>query len=263
MISISSLIDHERNQPASDQPVRPNASPKLPPMASSRSAIEGRASKAPFGVLLLHGSPSYHEALDVFAPLLVRLDMPNRVPILYGPGSPCDAESPAHWAEYAGAALEDLLTDVERVLVIGISTGALIGLELAARHRDTVAGVVAISPPAASLAAAIRGRLRPSQLQVLGYARDVSRLLSFVKAPLLVLHSKSDPTTTASAARRLRSRVSSRMRVLTTLEGRGGNLLEGPERREALRETESFVNRIIDEAAGSAAPPASERRAAG
>lgn len=264
MIAVSSLIDHERNRPVEEQPVSTPVRSTLPPMASSRSA-SGRlsSSKAPFGLLLLHGSPSYHEALDVFAPMLVRLDLPHRVPILYGPAARSDATSPAQWAEDAALALDDLLEHVDRAIVVGMSTGALIGLELAARRRDSVAGVVAISAPAASLASSIRGRLHRSQLDTLAYAREVSNLLSFVKAPLLVLHSKRDKLSPVSAARRLRSRVSSRTRELTLLEGRGANLFEGPERREALRKVESFVTRIIDEATGAAAPVEADQRAAG
>lgn len=261
MLSISSLVDHERNQPISAQATRSDTRSKLPPMASSRSVAKGRP-KAPFGVLLLHGNRSYHESLDVFAPLLVRLDMPNRVPILHGPGSLGDGASPGQWAESAAAALQDLRADADRVLVIGISSGALIGLELAARHRDVVAAVVAVSPPAVSIASAIRGRLRPSQQQILGYARHVTGLLSFVKAPLLVLHATNDPTTPLSAVRRLSSRVASRDRELTTFRGQRGNLFDGTERREALREVESFMTRITGETAGTE-PAVAPQRAAG
>ena len=42
-------------------------------------------------------------------------------------------------------ALLDLYKEVENVVVVGLSMGGLVSLELAARHRDKVAGVALVA----------------------------------------------------------------------------------------------------------------------
>lgn len=96
-------------------------------------------SKQLLGVLIVHGFTS---SLDCVKPLrapIEALGLPTRMPVLRGHG----AASPdalrgvvwQDWVDDAEAALQDLLTEVEHVIIIGHSMGALVTLTLTANHE--------------------------------------------------------------------------------------------------------------------------------
>lgn len=96
--------------------------------------------KAPLGVLIIHG---FTASLDCVRPIqagLAPLGLPTRMPVLRGHGAP----SPEalrdvvwqDWVEDGEAALQDLLTEAERVIIVGHSMGTLVTITLAAEHAD-------------------------------------------------------------------------------------------------------------------------------
>jgi carboxylesterase len=95
----------------------------------------------------VHGFTSSLDCVGGLEPPIQALGLPTRVPVLRGH---C-AESPAalrgvtwhEWAADAEAALEDLLTEAERAIVVGHSMGGLVALTLAADRPDVVDSLIA------------------------------------------------------------------------------------------------------------------------
>lgn len=103
------------------------------------------------GILILHGFTANLDSVrELFAPL-GRLDLKLSAPLLRGHGT----SSPDHlrgvtWKEWLADAEEafDALTGNEgKAVVIGHSMGALLALQLAARHPERVDSVILATPP--------------------------------------------------------------------------------------------------------------------
>jgi len=108
--------------------------------------------RQPLGVLIVHGFTS---SLDCVSPMqqpIEALGPPIRMPVLRGHG----AESPdalrgvvrQDWVDDAEAALQDLLAEVERAIIIGHSMGGLVALTLAANHasEDVLDSILVVAP---------------------------------------------------------------------------------------------------------------------
>ncbi len=104
------------------------------------------------GTLLLHGFTSSLKTVDGLVPLLDEQGIPYRMPLLRGHGTryqDLEGVTARDWYEDAEAALKDLSGEVDAVVVVGLSMGGLVAINLGIEHPDKVAGVV-------TLAAAIR-----------------------------------------------------------------------------------------------------------
>ena len=99
-----------------------------------------------YGVLIIHGFASSLDSVSEIEPSLKSLALPICMPILRGHGqkSP-EALRGVTWHDWVAdseAALQGLLTEVERVIIVGHSMGGLVALTLAADHVDTVDSIV-------------------------------------------------------------------------------------------------------------------------
>jgi carboxylesterase len=103
------------------------------------------------GVVILHGFTANLESVrELFGPL-GRLDLEINAPLLRGHG----AASPEYlrgvtwreWLEDAGRALVALTGTDGKAVVIGHSMGALLAMQLAARHPDLVDSIILATPP--------------------------------------------------------------------------------------------------------------------
>lgn len=112
--------------------------------------------KEPFGALILHGFTSSLDCVSGINEPLVALGMPTRMPVLRGHG----AASPdalrgvrwQDWVEDAEAALQDLLTEAARVIIVGHSMGTLVTVTLAADHAgESVLDSLVLAAPAVQL----------------------------------------------------------------------------------------------------------------
>jgi len=103
-------------------------------------------SKKPIGVLILHGFPDNPDSMRPVEEPLKALGIPIRTPLLRGHG----AESPEalrgvtwhDWLADAGSALIDLLTDSEKVIVIGYSMGGALALMPAAEYGEKLDSII-------------------------------------------------------------------------------------------------------------------------
>ena len=103
-------------------------------------------SKKPLGVLILHGITASLDCVRAIEPPLKALGLPTCMPVLRGHGgaSP-EAMRGVTWHDWVAdgeAALHDLLTEVDKVIIIGHSMGGLVTLSLAADHADKVDSIV-------------------------------------------------------------------------------------------------------------------------
>lgn len=100
-------------------------------------------------VLLIHGFTSHRSSLEAIIPELEKRGMEWHYPILAGHGtSPHDLKDKRwpDWQRDIEQAYQYLKASHENVVVVAMSMGTLLALELAAAHPDSVAGLVLISP---------------------------------------------------------------------------------------------------------------------
>jgi carboxylesterase len=114
-------------------------------------------SKAPLGVLILHG---FTASLDCVSEIQVPLDalgIPSRMPVLRGHGAASpEALRNVEWTDWvtdSEAALQDLRTEVERVVIVAHSMGTLVAVMLAAKFAgEGFLDSLVLAAPAVQLA---------------------------------------------------------------------------------------------------------------
>jgi carboxylesterase len=149
--------------------------------------------KQQFGVLVIHGFTASLDCVSGVEAAIEALGLPTRMPTLRGHG----AESPEalrrvawrDWVVDAQAALQDLLTEADRVIVFGHSMGGLVALTLAADDAAGIASGVIDSLVVAAAAVQLASPVAPGQK------------LSFLQPLLVRLFKKWDmPPTYADPA---------------------------------------------------------------
>lgn len=188
-----------------------------------------------FGVLIIHGFTSSLDCVKGLQPPLAALGLPTRMPVLRGHGAATpDALRGVRWQDWVAdgeAALADLLTEVERVIVVAHSMGTLVAINLAADHRRDIDSVVLAAPavqlasplapgrPLGFLVPVVRRVLRKWDMppkradpalvdndrnypwapmeaiaQMLAFSKQARDRLPEVNVPTLVLQSRADTT---------------------------------------------------------------------
>jgi len=107
--------------------------------------------KLPLGVLILHGWTSGMSTINGLEAPFRFVGLPTRMPILRGHGmSSPEALKGVRWEDWvedATAALDDLLEEVDRVVIVGHSMGGMLALHLAATHPEGVDSIVTAGSP--------------------------------------------------------------------------------------------------------------------
>jgi len=102
--------------------------------------------KKPFGVLIVHGFTSSVDCVSPIEPPMKKLGLPTRMPILRGHSAESpDALRGVKWEDWLAdgeSALLDLLKEVNKVIIVGLSMGGLVTLDLAAMYSDKVDSIV-------------------------------------------------------------------------------------------------------------------------
>ncbi len=118
--------------------------------------------KKALGVLILHGFTDTIHSVRILESPLIELGLPYCIPALRGHGeSSPDALQKVLWQDWvddAATAMDDLLRDVEKVIVIGFSMGGLLGIKLSAERHHCVDSLILLATPAQLRAPVAPGR---------------------------------------------------------------------------------------------------------
>jgi len=215
----------------------------------------------------LHGFTSHVNCVADLRFGLEELGMPYRIPVLRGHGGQWQdlrGVKARDWFEDAEDALLDLLTECRRVIIVGLSMGGLVALDLAARHRKKVAGVVPVAAalkfvdPLAFMSPAL-ARIIPSWpspkafhdkqlmeqrnrnyprfptatfVELYRYAQEVGNRLSFVIAEALIIQSRKDQVVAPASAEKILQKISSKNKRIQWFERSGHEMFLDLEGRE-------------------------------
>ena len=235
----------------------------------------------PVAVLLVHGFTGSPQGLRLLGEHLAGNGLAVRAPRLAGHGTTwqdLSTYSSDDWVASMDDAFHALALAHDRVFVAGLSFGAALALDLAARYPDGVAGVIALAgfirptDPRRFFAPAIARVVKsvpgvgndiadPSQKELaydrLPSAATVSMLrflkrarlgLGAVRSPTLVVHSRIDHVVHPSNARVIYNSVSSTDKELVWLN-RSYHVITLDYERDRVFET---VQRFVKERAGNA-----------
>ncbi len=225
--------------------------------------------------LILHGFSGNLETVRALGPLCEARGLPYRMPLLRGHGTRPEDLVGVTWRDwYADAeqALLSLTSDGTRAVILGLSMGGLLALDLAARHADRVCGVVTIAAalelsnpllPLLPLLARVKpwwnGKRRPGRTvpvayprfplrgvaSLVEYATEVRTRLREVKAPLLVLASRADDMVTARAASDIAHGVGSTQVTTVWFERSEHDMLIGEESTSVVDWIDHWLDRYL------------------
>jgi len=281
MKSISNLVDHDRGFVPVQLPVSKKVKPDNLPVMAYKKGPAKEGTKDPVGVLVLHGFTSHIHCVDPLLPGIEEMGVPYRFPILRGHGTrPEDMEhaTAQDWYDDAENALLDLYQDAEKIIVVGLSMGGAMALDLAAYHRDKVAGVVSIAAavkvadPLAPLSPVLAGLIRfwPSPnayndkelekkenknykkfstkafASLYRYIKGTKNRLSFIKAPILIVETKKDTVVSPESANIIYEKVSSKDKKIVWFEKTNHEMLLDMESEQVIKVVLDFVKRTVD-----------------
>jgi carboxylesterase len=241
--------------------------------------------KAPFGVLLLHGFTSHISCIDPVAPLLEKHQIPYRMPVLRGHGgkpSALEGVKWQDWVEDGQKALDELLTECEQVIPVSLSMGSLVAFELTRQNPGKICAQICLNPALKtksklSLIAPLIVRLNKTihfkfdprsyfdleQARLSQNLNDIPSfsLLEFVKfaaysrnpvrlkqlnVPILILASTHDRTIDPKVYPYLYKLVPGRPRQLVWFHRTGHEILRDAQRYEVLDYIEAYLLRQIE-----------------
>ena len=260
MKDISGLIDHRANYIPLEVPI---------PQPPKREEI---------GVLLLHGFTSHLNTVNGLVPYLEEAGIKYRMPILRGHGTRYQDQrgvTSRDWYVDAERALIDLWNYVDRVVVVGLSMGGLVGLELAMRHPDKLAGLVTVAAalkfkdPLASMTPLIARFVKywpsPESFNDLSlkvncknypkfatdafsslwdYSQEIAARLREVHVPIRVLQSKKDQIVAPEAANIIYERVSSPHREIIWYHKSGHEMMQDLEAETVFHDIMEYVHKF-------------------
>jgi carboxylesterase len=260
MREISALVDHRSNYVPIDVPV-----PEHPTYER-------------VGVLLLHGFTSHLNTVNGLVPYLERAGVDYEMPVLRGHGTRFQdmrGVTARDWYDDAEAALMKLAGRVDRVVVVGLSMGGLVALELGMRHPEEIAGVVTVAAalrfkdPLAPLTPLL-ARLVPfwpspesfndlslkvncknypkfatdAFASLLAYAGDIRARLPELRVPIRILQSRRDQVVAPEAASVIYEKVSSTIREIVWYQQSGHEMMQDCEAPKVFGDIMGFVRRF-------------------
>ncbi|MBR4986880.1 MAG: alpha/beta fold hydrolase [Proteobacteria bacterium] len=125
---------------------------KTTPEYLTRAGVHPGRLDGTFGVLLLHGFTSALDAVSGLIPTLEAMKLPYAMPTLRGHNATPDAligVRAQDWYDDAYKALEELCQKVDHVIVIGLSMGGLVALNLCIQKHpcsDKIAACITWAP---------------------------------------------------------------------------------------------------------------------
>jgi carboxylesterase len=260
MREISALVDHRSNYVPIEVPI-----PEVPKHEK-------------IGVLLLHGFTSHLNTVNGLVPHLERVGIDYEMPILRGHGTryqDLKGVTARDWYVDAERALIDLWNRVERIVVVGLSMGGLVGLELAIHHPDKLAGLVTagaclkfadpLTRLTSVLAKVVKYWPSPESFNDLSlkvncknypklatdafaslysYSQEIAARLGEVHVPICVLQSKRDQIVASEAANIIYEKVSSVHREIVWYQKSGHEMMQDLEAEQVFADIMGFVHRF-------------------
>ena len=257
MQRISSLVDHRSNYAPIEVPI------SKPPTFDK------------IGVLLLHGFTSSKDTVDGLIPFLDKQNIPYERPILRGHGTRYQdmrGTTARDWYTDAEHALLSLCNQVDKVIVVGLSMGGLVALDLGMRHADKIAGIVTVAAalkfkdPLAPLTGAISKLVHywPSPnsfndpnlkakctnyskfptdafASLYEYAQTIKKRLPELHVPIRILQSKKDQIVSPDAANIIYEKVSSPIREIIWFEKSGHEMMQDLEANDVFPKIMEFI----------------------
>jgi carboxylesterase len=229
------------------------------------------------GCLLLHGFTSSLDTVNGLVPRLERNGIPYRMPILRGHCTTPEDMVGVTWHDwYADAekALLDLSPEVQTSVVVGLSLGGLVALQLGMEHADKLAGVVTVAAalraadPLAPLAPVLakifkfwpidphkaytdqelaekstnyRRCSTDSSISFLEYGRLIEQRLPELRLPILIIETHQDKVIKPESAQIIHDRVSSPEKRLVWFEKSGHEMMQDLEREAVFDTIERFL----------------------
>jgi carboxylesterase len=260
MFAISKLIDFSQHYVPVEVPI-----PPLP-----------RYKKV--GVLLLHGFTSSVKTVDGLVPHLKEAGIPYRMPVLRGHGTVyTDLRGVRHedWYADAETALLDLAKEVDRVVVVGLSMGGLVALQLGIEHPEKIAGVVTLAaalrfkdplaPLTPVIAKVVKSWPSPNAFNdpslkhtsdnypkfmtdafasLIRYSKEIEKKLWQFTVPIAILQSKKDQIVDPVSANLIYRDTSSKHREIHWFEKSGHEMGQDLEHDAVFAKVMEFVGRF-------------------
>jgi carboxylesterase len=247
--------------------------------------VEGEPGKG--GLLALHGFAGTPNEVRLLTEVAARLGLTAHAPRLAGHDGDVHNLLKATWDDWVAGAVSALLeladATAHRVVVSGLSMGALLAAHLAAHHPDRVAGLIVLGNatrlrvPSPALVLGLCDLLRPlkngfyvpkagadirdpaarsihmtydvtpvrSAVEVLRAGRKVRRLLSRVTCPTLVIHGALDQVCPVRNAYRFAQALGTTDVEVAVMPHSGHIVSADVDRVEVARLAEQFVRRMI------------------
>lgn len=236
------------------------------------------------GALVLHGFTSSLDTVNGLAPLLEAEGIPYRMPYLRGHGSTPEALRGVKWRDWvddAAAALDDLLTEVDEAVVVGLSMGGLVTMTLLLERPQRLAGAVLVAPfleaadPLARfcelLAVFVKNFPAPkppeyenyvctnytwfptdSFVQCHRFQKHLAPRLGDIDLPLLVLGSRVDKVAAPRGVQRVYDSAGSADKAIRWFEKTGHEMMQGCENDAVFVEIMAFLKTRREARAGAA-----------
>lgn len=278
MRAISHLVDHSMGYEPMTLPIERKTAPsKIPPTPFKNKPL---GEKRRVGVLVLHGFTSHISCVSNLRFPLEEMGLPYRIPLLRGHGTrweDMEGVTSADWFEDAENSMLDLMSECRKVIVVGLSMGGLLALDLAARWRREVVGVVTIAAalkfrdPLSRVSPLIakfvkswpspntyndpelekqRNRNYPrfptsAFVSLYMYSKAVKNVLSFVIADALIIHSRKDRVILPKSAEIIHNRISSKNKRLVWFEESGHEMLLDLEADKVTAVVGDFIREVM------------------
>ena len=264
----------------------------LSPDSPSNYPVTQKKGKAPtpdssrLGVLLLHGFTSHTVCVSGLVPYLEAAHIDVEMPWLRGHGGvPKDliGVTSSMWYEDALAALGKLAERVDRIIIVGLSMGGVVALQLCADthpYRSKIVGCVtwaaalAFKNPLSVLVKPLSYLIQmwPGQesfsdmeckkkcqnypefptkafASLYDYAASMRKRLDEIRVPLCAIHSKLDQVIPFKMSQKLVSTVKSPYTELVVLEKSGHELGQDCEAKIVFEQTMRFIQLFLADAA--------------
>ena len=244
---------------------------KLPPKESEKS----------LGVLILHGFTSSLDCVNGIVPYLEERQIPYEMPLLRGHGKTPEAlkgVKATDWYQDAVDALNKLAERVDRIIVIGLSMGGLVALNLCANDHPNKGKICGCITWAAALGFCNRlaflakplslfVKMWPGQesfndpecrkkctnytkfpadafVELYQYAQMTRKTLGNVEVPLCIIHSRLDQVVPYETAEMLYDECNSPYIERHALEKSGHELGQDCESDTVFKHSLEFIDKI-------------------